>query len=483
VGSFVQTLRIYSSTKGERFDTTISVVATISAGVATLALPIDSIDFGDVSTCSFAEASFAFSNDGCDSLRGGLTVNASSDFVMSGSTTFSLGRKESSLIGFTFRPTQLGLQTATVTITSNSGVRTVVLRGVGINGSGTVQGFADSVGALLTCYDTSFNISLVNTACDTVFFDSVVVNGSGSADYQIPTAGLSSLAVSDTLSIVGSFSPTVGGQRPISVTFYFHSRLGTVYQIPIVLNGMGIEPPRLQLSMPSSQMLVEASTEFAVPVDLQGVSARPVSTLTFSAGIHMDFVTPDRFELAPQFDAIAAIDPLVIINNTVSATIRFTEPTIVQGGKLGDLYLRSFITDTTETSLTLTDFTITDSVGAVQCLPSGFDSLVIHITLDPNCGDILLSKYLGGQLDLVGIASIKPNPTTGQVTLHLTVPGKYEGSYAVEMFDMNGKLVLQQTLSSPLSTVALSLKVPAGNYQVRVTSKGGTASRLLKIVR
>lgn len=481
-GTFTQDFRIYSMIKGERFDTTITITATITAGAAVLSLPSDVIDFGDVSTCSFAESTISFSNTGCDSLRGNISVSTAPDFTMTGATLFALAKGEGTSVLFTFKPTQIGPQSTTIVLNTNAGSRIITLRGVGIAGGGTVQGTVSTLGTVLTCLDTVFSAALVNNTCDTVIFDSMTVSGVGQSDYVIPSPSPGALAIDDSIIINGVFAPTAGGQRPATATFYFHSKLGVPYQVTIVLDGIGAEPTVLSLSMPTSQMLIKESAVLSIPVDLAGSTILPVSELTFTVETNTDFIEPIRFDLSPQYAGIAVADPLVFSGNSIRAVVRFSSPTIVLAGKLGDLVSTAFITDTAETDLTLTDFSISDSTVLAACLPTSFDSSTIHFALDPNCGDLTISKFIK-QIDLVRISGIKPNPSTGQVYLTLRAPAEYKGVCTLEVVDVNGRKILERVIDKiDSNALPLIINGPSGVYQIRVISSGGICVQNVHIV-
>lgn len=478
-GTFTEDLRIYSRSKGERFDTTITITAIISRGEAALSLMADTIDFGDISTCSFAEASLAIANLGCDTLHVTITPPGASDFTLTGASGFDLARDSAAALTVTFKPTQLGLETSSIVITSNGGSRQVVLRGRGTSGSGSVQGIADVLGEVLTCKDTSFAIRLTSAACDTIFFDSLVTSGAGASDYFIPTSGLTMLAVGESTVLAGTFAPQASGDRQLTVTFYFHTRLGTSYSAIVTLSGIGATPPVIVLAIPAAPFAIEASKAFSLPVELQGATGLPVNTLTFTAQTHTDFVALTGFALRPQY--ASAILDTVVRDDSVWARIQFTPPTILQAGALGDLYAATYLSDTLEAEVMLTGFTIADSAGSSPCLPNSYDSAAIHIALDPRCGDLIISQYMRGRLDLVSIESVVPNPASDAVKVKLRYPKAYSGSCVVDVIDAVGRTVFRRAAEG--STMGIILDEPSGMYQLRVISSGGIVSSNLIISR
>lgn len=485
VGTFVRTIRIYSTIKGERFDTTISLGVTITPGVPLLSMPSNVIDFGDVSTCSFADATISFSNLGCDSLRGSVAGGNSPDFTLTSALSpFVLARDSGTTYIFRFKPSFAGQQTTTYTLTTNDGTRTITLRGNGVDGSGTVLGIADNVGEVLTCLDTTFSLYLVNLACDTVLFDSLVLSGSGASDYVLTQPSITDLPVADTLTVLGRFTPSAGGLRDANIIFYFHSKqFGTVYQIPLVLNGRGLAVPQLSLSMPSSSIVAQAGTSFTVPIDLQGATAVPVPGVTFKVETNPDFVTINSFDLSPAYAAIATVKQFALVGNTLTIEVGFNTPTVPGTDRLGELQATVYLTDTMETTLTLTDFAISDSLSAGPCLASRFDSSQMHITLDPNCGDLVISKFMGNPADLVNIIGMKPNPSKGQISLSLGARSQYQGGCVIEVIDAQGKRVFHQAVHDLRAReIPIMLQVASGTYQVRVISAGGVVSRGLQIV-
>ncbi|MFI5141485.1 MAG: T9SS type A sorting domain-containing protein, partial [Bacteroidia bacterium] len=119
--------------------------------------------------------------------------------------------------------------------------------------------------------------------------------------------------------------------------------------------------------------------------------------------------------------------------------------------------------------------------------PNPYDCLPNHITA-MNSTDLAVALCAAGNTNgcsVAGIeqikdniqASIYPNPTNSNFTIELNTSNKQ----TLQIFDVNGKMILTQTINAKTNIDASNLAV--GVYNLSLISTSGVANKRLVIVR
>ena len=74
---------------------------------------------------------------------------------------------------------------------------------------------------------------------------------------------------------------------------------------------------------------------------------------------------------------------------------------------------------------------------------------------------------------------IFPNPASGNV-FNINITGTIRGTIDVQIFDMNGRLHLQQKFNSN-NNIIVNHKLPSGTYMIKITGEGLEESKKLVI--
>jgi hypothetical protein len=106
-----------------------------------------------------------------------------------------------------------------------------------------------------------------------------------------------------------------------------------------------------------------------------------------------------------------------------------------------------------------------------------------NFTLDRDCGDLSLSRLMGGK-DILSIIWIAPNPTSSGISIQFHIPTSYQNDGLLEVYDALGNLEQRKSLQfgNHLSSenILLSLK-ESGVHYIRVKSSSGVYTKMVVV--
>lgn len=479
-GPVTRELQVYSNISGIRFDTIFFINGTVTDGAPDAALSTSLLDFGNVSTCSFRDLTIYVRSTGCDT----VTINSTSlDNTASGYSTIRSitnvdlppSKKDSIVIRFT--PPSVGAFTTTLRVQTSAGERTVTLQGNGTNDPGTLAISATPLGTVLTCSDTTFVITISNTTCDSLIFDSLAISGNATTDYTIDASGFIALGIGAIKDLIGTFAPQAGGLRDATAHFYFHDLAGGLKEVSIALAGIGSAPSPLRVKLPASSIATVAGKTIAIPIEVTAQNVVGVNDVRISLSCNTDLAEPLNFSLSST-SAVVTIENMS--KSGCDIHLIYSAPEIFALGKLGEIQCRTYITDSFMTTIGLKAISATSSASSTVCTPAEveFDSTVI--TVDPQCGDSILSHQIAGDLAIARIVSVNPNPTDGKVEIGLYYPGGFEETCTLEVYDARGMRIDEQNI--PISAkekkdhITLDLQGASGARYIRLVSSKGMST-------
>jgi hypothetical protein len=251
--------------------------------------------FGNVrkATASAAQT-VTISNGGNSSLGvSSVTVTGTdaADFTLSTpSVPFNIATGGSNSVFATFRPSKVGVETASVVITTDNGSQTVTL-----TGSGTFPAVAWSTTALAfgsqrrNTATAGRVVTLTNTGTDSLGITGFAVTGANAADFSVsPASGGSTLAAGVPTSWTVVFTPSALGAE--SATLTFTTDLGTQ---DVALSGTGVAPTiaaaPTSLSF-SAQAKGSLSDPKQVTLTNNGTDSLAITGFTLSGSNSADFV-------------------------------------------------------------------------------------------------------------------------------------------------------------------------------------------------
>ncbi|MDP4220908.1 MAG: choice-of-anchor D domain-containing protein [Bacteroidota bacterium] len=495
-GPYTQVITIHSinaNDPNDRFDTTLTLGGIATAGIAELVLSASSLDFGTMTTCDFRDEEFTITNTGCDTLR--ITDElfsgpATGYTILQSAFGAKIARGESKKVIIRFAPSAFGNYSTILHLQTNAGDRDITLTAACSNNPGVLSLEATPVGSILMCKDTVFTLTISNFSCDSLTLDSIIFSGGGSTDYFISPALPVSMPYGKILEVPGKFIPQAGGARNATAHFYLHLADGSVKVISADLDGGGIQPITIQISLPNINLKAQALQKVLLPIQLLDESIIEVSKVRVSVDFNTDLLDPEQFDLSGSVISGAGLEPLLVTKTGISATIDLATPQKLGVGLLGTLVLRAYVTKSLSTPITLTDFEAFNTDSTRDCLPTAIvipPQIVTSFTLDQQCGDSSMYEYLRTGRSLLEIEHISPNPTSGKITVRLRVPIDYHNDGVMEIFDALGNRIGSEnviaTQGADRVEKSISLEGASGLRLIRVRSPEGISSQVVYLVK
>ncbi|HET6512961.1 MAG TPA: T9SS type A sorting domain-containing protein, partial [Candidatus Kapabacteria bacterium] len=470
-------LTIDATIGNDDFDTTLTINATATEGDLVLNTSSDILEFDSVSTCSQVTLPLALTNAGCAAV---VISNSTIDggeadfFIAKNVSDPNMLRGDTDTLWITFKPSNVGDFTRTLRIMTNAGERTITLHGYGREDRGQVV--LAMTGTLQTelCTHQDFNVRIANGTCDDVTVDSIVVLGDV-ADFVFPNTGQQGIKTGDAYDLFGQFIPTSAGPKKVRVRVHYTDALGS-YIKEIEIDALGTSSPPLFASLPAdSVMQAMILSDIQMPVYVSGLSNSEIQTVEFSLALKTDLLTPIFLDLNGTEMSGANVSQFAVANDSVSIRLTFPTPRRIGEGILSRINFRTFVTDTLSTQVRLLRFSAAGT--QEKCLATAIQSIgeppVFH--LDPQCGEQFVSQYMSlGELP--SITSITPNPSNGKVTVKLRTPNAASDA-AVSVYDLTGRVVLEQPIPERASEIRLDINHGAGQYFIRVHSSLGSSTR------
>jgi len=414
-GSYSQNITIHSindNNIADLFDTVLTVAGVASLGLPELVLSDTVMNFGQLNICVYKDLEVTIANTGCDTLK-------ISDVVLQGAPQFTIEqsakgmfvlRGDSTKVVIRFKPSASTLYNGLLVVKTNLKDSSIVLTGVGSNDPGTLTLTATPIGAILTCRDSGFTLTLSNTTCDTLTFDSAVFIGVGSADYALHSSAGSILYPGISISVNGTFTPQTGGDRSAIVHFYLHLPDKTTKEITVPMNGAGIQPVVIRLSLPNTNLSETPFKKVTIPVQFLDQSVVDVSQILFSVNLNTNLLDPQGFDMTGSVVS-GSVSPLTISNSSIDVAITLTPPQKINPGLLGTFFFLPYVTDTLATSIVLSNFSLAGLGNSKDCLPTSFvvpPETNTTFSLSTACGDSSLSTYMKSGIAGLHIVSIIP---------------------------------------------------------------------------
>ena len=480
-GSFTNIVTIHSindNDTNQRFDTTLILSGLATRGISGISLSSTVLDFGSINTCTYRDEEVTIVNTGCDTLKisDELFKGSSAGYtIIQSSKGLNILRGTSAKIVVRFKPPALGNYNSILHLLTNAGDRDITLIATGTNDPGLLSLNATSIGSVLTCKDSGFTFTLSNTTCDSLTLDSVIFIGAASTDYLINPVSKIPMPSGNVLLIEGKFIPQTNGPRTASAHFYLHLPNGVVKEISVTMDGAGIQPVVIQLSLPNVHLSAKALENVLVPIQLLDPSVIDVAKIHISLDLNTDLLEPQSFDMTGSVINGTVVSPLALTKTSVSFTVGLSVPQKLSIGLLGTLILRPFVTDSVSTPIVLTDFTAFNSSGSKECLPTAIvtpPQIVTSFSLNSECGDASLTAYLNFGISSLMIEKIMPNPTSSKISVMIGIPPGYQNDGIIEIFDALGNRIQSEPL----------LVTPGERRISRIISlEGASGLRLLRL--
>ena len=454
-GIFTKFITIHSfnnSDSNNRFDTTLALSGLATPGLPVIALSALSLDFGSINTCIFRDLEVTITNTGCDTLKitDELFIGSGLSYtVIQSIKDMNIPRGSSAKVIIRFKPPTLGSFNSILHIATNAGDHDIPLSGIGTNDPGLLSLSATSIGSVLTCLDSGFTLILSNTTCDSLYLDSIIFNGAGSSDYVINSFAKIPMPSGSTIVEQGLFSPQANGLRSATADFFLHLADGTVKEINVLLDGVGIQPVVIQLSLPNVTLTANAGNDVRLPIQLLDTSVIAVARINISMNLNTDLLEPRSFDMTGSVINGATVLPLLSTRTNVTINLQLPFPRKLGAGLLGTLVLHPFISDSQSTSIILTDFSVFDTSNSRACLPTAIvipPQIVTSFSLITQCGDSSISEFLRYGISGLMIEHISPNPTSSTISVTIQIPAEYANDGVIEIFDALGNCIQSEPL-------------------------------------
>jgi hypothetical protein len=471
-----QQVTVHAHLGVQSFDTTLTITGIGKPGAPNLALTPSPVDFGSVSTCSSKEFTITATNIGCGDVD--VTAIGVDDMTKGFSLTQGLlgtiAQNASRAIKIKFQPIGSFSTTTTLRIQTSAGEKTVVLSGQGVSDSGRIE-LTANITSVALCTQAPFSVTLSNTTCDTLFYDSAAISGTGSSDYSLDANLPQIITSGGAVSLTGIFQPQGFGTRTAIFTLHLRRHDGTKYDTTITLSQTGIVPTALRVALHDTAMVGPVSSLFELPIYLLDACTLGASTVSFSLHLRTDLLTPTGMDLAGTECAGATVTTFNVEKND-SVFVQLTLPAIqvLKAGILGWVKLRSFVTDTFFTNIALLHAAIENSRVTASCLSTSvLANAATTYTLTPGCGDNLISHSMLAT-GLVDLLRVSPNPTTSHIWLEFAVNPHYQNDGSIEVFDALGNALEHKNLifthSGEVEKIELDLRGASGPRYLRIVT-------------
>ena len=493
-GTFSNPITIHSINNNDstdRFDTTLFLTGFATRGIPEISLSTSAIDFGSINTCSYRDEEVMISNTGCDTLKIAnefFTGSALGYTIVQSVKGANILRGTSTKTIIRFTPPAFGNYSTILHLMTNAGDRDITLTASGTNDPGTVSFSVTSIGSVLTCKDSGFDLLLSNTTCDSLTLDSIIFTGPGSADYLINRIDSFPMPSGKILLVAGIFTPQANGSRTAVAHAYLHLPGGKRKEITVPMDGAGIQPITIQLSLPNVQLTAAPFVKVQLPLQLLDQSVTVVSRITVSIDLNTDLLEPESFDMTGS--VVNGTGQLQSTKTSVTITITLPVAQKLSVGLLGTLVLLPYVSNVLHTAITLTDFAAFDSADSKACLPTAIvipPQIVTGFSLSRECGDSILYDYMKFGIGSVQIEHITPNPTSSKITVTLRIPPEYRNDGILEIFDALGNRSQYEavivTAGERKVSRTVSLEGPSGFRLVRVRTPQGISSESVYIFK
>ncbi len=467
------------------FDTLIVVPLAASPGSVLLAVSDSVVQFGNVSLCAGREVREIYlTSVGCDSLHlTGFTIPGSTEFSTIGANPIVLAPGSRDTILVAYQPSAATSNASTLEILSDApGNASVKLFGTGV---------ADSGHAELST--TSITLAPIRAVCDSGFSSFTFRNGTCSELTLDSVSTLSLplivslvtgqvLPVDSSVTISLRFFPQQAGQFNQNLRLHYHSTNGLEHDTTIAIAASAAPGVRLGLFAASASLSDTVSALVSEPVFLTGAmnaaqsASMGLDSIEVRIALNTDLLTPTMFTPAI---AGSSVGRFIVTRSGVTFSVLFPKlVTLADTTELGVLTMKSFVTDTLQTTIGVRDF-ILYADGPAPCFGlAAIDSAFAIFTLNPRCGDGLTSKSMAHEFSFA-IESIRPNPTTGKFTVKLSGVGANRCEYVIE--DLLGRR-LQAGILGNIATFDLS-NAATGFYTIRISTADHQEVRRILITK
>ena len=464
------------------FDTTLALQVHVERGPAAALLSDTALDFGTVSTCDSETLPLVLMSTGCDTLSGiGLRLS-SSGFRIAGAGIAPLPVGSSDTIPITYIPGNLTNPSSdTLFLTTNAGTEHILLTGTAAPGASALalDTTTRNFGSLFECQQRDTTIFLTNPGCDTLRVDSAVFSNPA---FSSVAAWPALVAPGDSIPVLVQFAGSSASTSG-AVIFYSNANDGPKAQ-RVPLEATILPPAQLQVGLEAPTYAAHAGDLVTFYVVLTGDTGAAARELT---GIQFDLTHNDDLLSYVGASGVVVTGTGTILH--IAWESRAGSPTYAD--TIGTLSFRVYLTDSSETPLTLSNISFENSLGlAPDCIAS-IDNSGSGFTYLYRCGEQEIQNFMQtGKVELE-ITSVVPNPAKNALTVRVETAQPL--SLRCQLFDALGKIVLDErpgagtvalNSGSEASTFALDVsKLPSGMYFLRLSNGRCTQSRSVTIER
>lgn len=448
------------------FDTVLTLPLITSRGIPAFVLSEQTLDLGEISTCSQDSIGLSILSTGCDTLKiqSVSLASAQDGLELRGpaASTLSVGASDS--VRIVYKPQSTGPVTDTLIVVTNAGVRRVPITATGVAGTKLVAASATSIdfGSISICNDSSQSVTVSNKGCDTLTITAADIIGQGFAyDGSLP---IKLKPGESTVITLHSLPDTTGHPTSVSGSLQFTSTAQNTLA-PIVLSRSFVYPTHLDLKLTGSQS-GEARSLAIFGVMLDGLVPTEMESLTFSVTTDEDLLgylsatAAGLSEGASTGGTSANGDPVTTRTYTLSP---------VHTGQIAKLTYRTFLARSATTPITIGDISFEHpSKIADDCIASIDDSSARY-TFVYKCGEGVIQQFL--QKSELSIDGISPNPASQSLDVRV------HGADRVILVDLLGRDVVNVPANARNIDVS---QIPSGVYYLRAT--GGGAVRSARVV-
>ncbi|HYM35141.1 MAG TPA: choice-of-anchor D domain-containing protein, partial [Steroidobacteraceae bacterium] len=446
-GMYNAAVTINSLNVNDVFDTSLTLVGVATEGTANISYSPPALNFDSVSVCSLREFDISIASTGCDTLAiplDTLTTDTTEFHIVSDVSSRAVLRGDTVHIKVRFHPPGVGSFSSVLHIQTNTGPINIPMQGIGSSDPGVLSLSGVTLGNILTCKDTTFSFTIENTTCDSLVLDSIRVTGIGRSDYVTTYTAPTPLGLGAKNTFTTHFIPQAGGNRNAILHCYLHKTDGTLVEKNTPLNGVGVAPVPIRLSLPSITYSTLAGAPIQIPVTVLDTSYIDVGTTTFSLSLNTDLLTPTNFDLTGSIFGGASVIGFNVVKTGVTISLSVPPGERFHSGLLGTLDCIPFVSDTITTDIIESTFTAFDKDTSANCLPTALitpPQTITSFTLAPACGISTLTKYLRYGPSGIFIQSISPNPAHSEIIFSALLDPIPDGDLAIDILDDAGALV------------------------------------------
>lgn len=456
----------------------VKVQGVVIPSLHAFTLP-ESVQFDSIPLCSTFDTTFTIKNLlSCDSLVvDSISVVPATLASVVFTNTATLGSGDS--LQVRIHGTVLSETAGRIIVHSREGDTTIALLFTTRAGAAVLSVASDSLWlgeVAIGCSKLQKTVTISNAGCDNLVIDSIITTPPFSTSFTTPYDLSSGSRGEVTLQCDGQLMQAPG-ILSAPARIYYHGVLEKTRKVAVMqLSSTGINPPTIGIKLGNS-ISAEAGEVFPIPIsiitknlpeDLQ------LKTMKISLDFNPDLVSP--------ITCIAANDQsqqiaLASRSNGVDFVLTSDKLSLLNADStlVAYLNLQLYVSDTTQTSITISNTTFEfDSSTCYTIFPLG-ESLAVNLTM--SCSDSVLYKFMRQGAELKAV-QIYPNPSTGRVTIRTT--GITELAHYT-VYDLLGKQVMDSDLITGVSTINLS-KLSSGVFYLRVSDGVFSATRRIEIL-